>query len=163
MELINFKAIFVAAFSSFIVGFIWYNPKVFGTIWMNETGMTEEKARKSSMLKVFGLTFVFSFMLAFIMPTFVIHQFGALGMVGGPSEVEKAMPSYLAFLSDYGNVFRTYKHGALHGSMIGLFVALPVIATNCLFEQKSFKYAAITSGYWLIVMTIMGAIICGWK
>ena len=81
----------------------------------------------------------------------------------GPSEVEKAMPSYLAFLSDYGNVFRTFKHGALHGSMIGLFVALPVIATNCLFEQKSFKYAAITSGYWIIVMTIMGAIICGWK
>jgi hypothetical protein len=163
MELINFKAIFVAAFSSFVVGLIWYNPKVFGTIWMNETGMTEEKARQSSMLKVFGLTFVFSFMLAFIMPTFVIHQFGALGMVGGPSEVEKAMPSYLAFLSDYGNVFRTFKHGALHGSMIGLFVALPVIATNCLFEQKSFKYAAITSGYWIIVMTILGAIICGWK
>ena len=163
MELINFKAIFVAAFSSFLVGLIWYNPKVFGTIWMNETGMTEEKARQSSMLKVFGLTFVFSFMLAFIMPTFVIHQFGALGMVGGPSEVEKAMPSYLAFLSDYGNVFRTFKHGALHGSMIGLFVALPVIATNCLFEQKTFKYAAITSGYWIIVMTIMGAIICGWK
>jgi len=163
MELINFKAIFVAAFSSFVVGLIWYNPKVFGTIWMNETGMTEEKARQSSMLKVFGLTFVFSFMLAFIMPTFVIHQFGALGMVGGPSEVEKAMPSYSAFLSDYGNVFRTFKHGALHGSMIGLFVALPVIATNCLFEQKTFKYAAITSGYWIIVMTIMGAIICGWK
>lgn len=163
MELINFKAIFVAAFSSFLVGLIWYNPKVFGTIWMNETGMTEEKARQSSMLKVFGLTFVFSFMLAFIMPTFVIHQFGALGMVGGPSEVEKAMPSYSAFLSDYGNVFRTFKHGALHGSMIGLFVALPVIATNCLFEQKTFKYAAITSGYWIIVMTIMGAIICGWK
>lgn len=163
MELINFKAIFVASFSSLIVGFIWYNPKVFGTIWMNETGMTEEKARQSSMLKVFGLTFVLSFMLAFIMPTFVIHQFGALGMIGGPSEVEKAMPSYLAFLSDYGNVFRTYKHGALHGSMIGLFVALPVIATNCLFEQKSFKYAAITSGYWILVMTIMGAIICGWK
>jgi hypothetical protein len=163
MELINFKAIFVASFSSLIVGFIWYNPKVFGTIWMNETGMTEEKARQSSMLKVFGLTFVLSFMLAFIMPTFVIHQFGALGMIGGPSEVEKAMPSYLAFLSDYGNVFRTYQHGALHGSMIGLFVALPVIATNCLFEQRSFKYAAITSGYWIIVMTIMGAIICGWK
>ena len=48
MELINFKAIFVASFSSLIVGFIWYNPKVFGTIWMNETGMTEEKAEKIS-------------------------------------------------------------------------------------------------------------------
>lgn len=163
MDLINFPAILVASFTSLVVGFIWYNPKVFGTIWMRETGMTEEKARQSSMLKVFGLTIIFSFMLAFIMPTFVIHQFGALGMIGGPSEVDKAMPSYLAFLADYGNVFRTYQHGALHGFMIGFFVALPVIATNCLFEQKSFKYAAITSGYWIVVMTIMGAIICGWK
>ena len=102
-------------------------------------------------------------MLAFIMPAFVIHQFGALGMVGGPSEVGKALPSYATFMADYGNVFRTYQHGALHGAMIGLFVALPVIATNCLFEQKSFRYAAITSGYWIIVMTLMGAIICGWK
>jgi fucose permease len=45
----------------------------------------------------------------------------------------------------------------------GLFIALPIIATNCLFEQKSFKYAAVTSGYWIVVMTLMGAIICGWK
>ena len=75
----------------------------------------------------------------------------------------KALPSYAAFMADYQDAFRTFKHGALHGAMIGLFVALPVIATNCLFEQKSFRYAAITSGYWIIVMTIMGAIICGWK
>lgn len=163
MELINFPAILVAALSSFVVGYVWYNPKVFGTIWMNEIGMTDEKAKQGNMAKIFGLTFIFAFLLAFIMPTFVIHQFGALGMVGGPSEVGKALPSYAAFMADYGSVFRSYKHGALHGAMIGLFVALPVIATNCLFEQKSFKYAAITSGYWIVVMTIMGAIICGWK
>jgi hypothetical protein len=161
MELINFPAILVAALSSFVVGFVWYNPKVFGTIWMNETGMTEEKAKKGNMAKIFGLTFVFAFMLAFIMPVFVIHQFGALGMVGG--DETKALPSYAAFMADYQDAFRTFKHGALHGSMIGLFVALPVIATNCLFEQKTFKYAAVTSGYWIVVMTLMGAIICGWK
>jgi hypothetical protein len=163
MELINFPAILVAALSSFAVGIVWYNPKVFGTIWMKEIGMTDEKAKQGNMAKIFGLTFVFSFILAFIMPTFVIHQFGPLGMVGGPTEAEKALSSYTAFMADYGNVFRTFKHGALHGSMIGLFVALPVIATNCLFEQKSFKYAAISSGYWIVVMTLMGGIICGWK
>lgn len=107
-----------------------------------------KKSNKETWQKIFGLTFIFSFMLAFIIPILVIHQFGALGMIGRPSEVEKALPSYLDFLTDYGNKFRTYKHGALYGSMIGLFVALPVIATNCFFEQKSFKYAIITSGYW---------------
>ena len=55
---INFLAVLVAALSSFVVGFVWYNPKIFGTIWMNETGMTEEKAKQGNMAKIFGLTFV---------------------------------------------------------------------------------------------------------
>ena len=66
-------------------------------------------------------------------------------------------------MNDYGDAFRTFKHGAFHGILAGLFISLPVIATNCLFEQKSFKYAAITSGYWIVVMSIMGGIICAWK
>ena len=45
---INFLAVLVAALSSFVVGFVWYNPKVFGTIWMNEIGMTEEKAKQAA-------------------------------------------------------------------------------------------------------------------
>lgn len=157
----NFYAVLVAAFSSFVVGFIWYNPKVFGTIWMKESGITEEKAKNSNMAKIFGLTFVFSFLLAFIMPTIVIHQMGALGMVGG--DPSKALPSYTAFLADYGDAFRTFKHGALHGCMSGLFIALPIVAINGLFEQKSWRYIAITAGYWTSILTIMGAIICGWK
>ena len=51
---INFLAVLVAALSSFVVGFVWYNPKVFGTIWMNEIGMTEEKAKQGNMAKIFG-------------------------------------------------------------------------------------------------------------
>lgn len=157
----NIYAVLVAALSSFVVGFIWYNPKVFGTIWMNEIGMTEEKAQKGNMAKIFGLTFVYSVMLAFIMPTIVIHQMGALGMIGG--DAAKALPSYTAFLADYGDAFRSFKHGALHGCMAGVFLALPVVAINGLFEQKSWKYIAVTAGYWIVIMTVMGAIICGWK
>lgn len=159
----NFLAVLVAALSSFVVGFIWYNPKVFGTIWMKESGMTEEKAKNGNMAKIFGLTFVYSFMLAFIMPALTVHQMGALGMIGGPNLVEKALPSYAAFMADYGDAFRTFKHGALHGFMSGIFLALPIVAINGLFEQKSWRYIAITVGYWTVIMTIMGAIVCGWK
>jgi len=95
------------------------------------------------------------------MPAIVIHQMGALGMVGG--DPSKALPSYTAFLADYGDAFRTFKHGALHGCMSGLFIALPIVAINGLFEQKSWKYIAVTAGYWITILTIMGAIICGWK
>lgn len=159
----NFYAVFVSALVTLLVGFVWYNPKVFGTIWMNETGMTEEKAKQSNMLKVFGLTIFYSLMLAFLMPALVVHQLGALGMIGGPEFIETAKPSYAAFLADYGDKFRTFEHGALHGFMSGLFLALPITAINGLFEQKSWKYILVNAGYWMVSMTIMGAIICGWK
>ena len=63
---LNYYSILAATFVSLIVGFVWYNPKVFGTIWMNETGMTNEKARKSNMLKVFVLTIFYSFLMTII-------------------------------------------------------------------------------------------------
>jgi hypothetical protein len=159
----NILAILVAALSSFVVGFIWYNPKVFGTIWMKEAGLTQEQLEKGNMLKIFGLTFVYSFMLAFMMPMLVIHQMGAIGMIGGPALVENAKPSYLAFMADYGDAFRTFKHGALHGFITGVFLALPIISINGLFEHKTWKHMSIQAGYWIINMTIMGSIICGWK
>ena len=160
---INLLAVLLAALSSFGVGFIWYNPKVFGTIWMEESGMTDEKAKKANMAKIFGLTFVYAFMLAFIMSNIVIHQMGALSLIGGPDMIATAKPSYAAFIADYGDAFRTYKHGALHGFISGIFIALPIIAINGLFDQKSWKLMAIQAGYWTVIMTIMGAIICGWK
>ena len=131
---LNFYAVLVSTFVSLIVGFIWYNPKVFGTVWMKETGITEESAKKANMAKVFGLTIFYSLLLSFIMPVLTIHQFGALGMIGGPEMLETAKPSYAAFLADYGDEFRSYKHGALHGFMSGLFLALPIVAINGLFE-----------------------------
>ena len=153
-------ACLVAALSTFLVGFIWYNPKVFGTIWMNETGMTEEKAQKGNMIKIFGLTLVFSLMISFmVVPSMVIHQIGAFQLVGG----DENNASLLEFLKDKGDAFRSFKHGALHGFFAGLMFVLPLTAINSLFEQKSWKYILITSGYWIVSLTIMGAIICGWK
>lgn len=158
----NFISVLVAAATTLVVGFIWYSPMLFANAWMKESGLTEEQLKKGNMLKIFGLTFVFSIMIAMIMQVLTIHQFGALGMVGGPGLAETAKPSYAAFMADYGTVFRTFKHGALHGFMSGLFFAFPLIAINGLFEHKSWKYIFINAGYWIVSMTIMGAIVCGW-
>ena len=156
----NFYAVLVSALVTLVVGFVWYSPKVFGTIWMNETGMTEEKAKQSNMLKVFGLTIFYSFMLAFfIMPNLVVHQMGVFGLVEG----DVNNPAYIEIMKTHGDAFRTFKHGALHGFFGGLCFALPITAINSLFEQKSWKYILVTAGYWMVSMTIMGAIICGWK
>ena len=45
---INFLALLLAALSTLVVGFIWYNPKVFGNIWMKEAGLTEIKFGEKS-------------------------------------------------------------------------------------------------------------------
>ncbi|MGL4384183.1 MAG: DUF1761 domain-containing protein [Flavobacterium sp.] len=158
----NFIALFVAAIITLFVGFIWYHPKVFGTIWMKEAGLTEDQLKTGNMLKIFGFTYLFSLFIASIEMTLTIHQMGALGMVGGPSKVNEVLPSYTAFMADYGTAFRTFKHGALHGLISGLFFAFPMIAINGLFERKSWKYIFIHSGYWIVTLTIMDAIICGW-
>lgn len=158
---INFLALLVAAFSTLVVGFIWYNPKVFGTIWMKESGMTEEKIKGSNMLMTFVVSFIYAFFISFVLQYLTIHQTGALGMVGGDASIAK--PSYAAFMTDYGMAFRTFKHGALHGFMAGLFLALPVIGTNALYERRSFKYTLVTGGFWIVCFMIMGGIICAWK
>ena len=139
----NWIALIVAAIIPLVTGFIWYNPKVFGTAWMKETGMTEEKAKSMNPGKTYGLAVVFAFLIAFFMWPQVM-----LG--GAPGEAHGAEP------------FMTFKHGALHGAMVGLFFVLPVFATNALFEMKSAKYVMINSGYWIVTMALMGGIINAW-
>jgi len=157
---INFIALLLAAIVTLVVGFIWYNPKVFGTIWMKENNLTQEELRTGNMLKIFGLTYIFSVMITMTLMSLTIHQSGALGMIGGPPMINSAKPSFHSFMADYGMAYRTFKHGALHGFMSGLFFAFPVIGINGLFERKSWKYIFIHAGYWLVTLTLMGGIIC---
>lgn len=158
----NIWAILVAAASTLVVGFIWYNPKVFGTAWMQAADMTEDKMKGANMGKIFGLAFLFAVFLAVSLRFLVIHQTGALSMVGG-QVTDDTLPSFFAFMDDYGNAYRTFKHGVFHGLLSGVFIALPIIGTNALFERKSIKYILINSGFWTVCMMLMGGIICAWK
>jgi hypothetical protein len=155
---INFLALLIAAITPILIGFIWYNPRVFGNIWMIEAGLNKETMKPFNVAKVFLLSFVYAFLISFVLQMLVIHQFGAIGMVGGDPSIAK--PSYAAFMADYGTAFRSFKHGALHGCMTGLFMILPVTGTGALYEQRSFRYVLVSSGFWIVSFTIMGGIIC---
>ena len=48
---INFLAILTASVSALVVGFVWYNPKVFGNAWMKAAGMSEEQVKGGNMGK----------------------------------------------------------------------------------------------------------------
>src|SRR5687768_12041053 len=106
-----------------IFGFIWYHPKVFGKPWMAGAGLTEDSAKTMNMPLVFGLTYVFSFFIAFMLHGVTIHQFGAGGLLEpemGYTDPEGAITALKDALQLFENKFRTFRHGVVHGVITGI-------------------------------------------
>ena len=160
----NLLVLALSALIPMIMGFIWYNPKVFGTAWMNSIGKTAEQLRGGNMAVIFIASYVLSFFLAFALQFIVIHQFHIYstlanepGMRDGTGD---AFKHYTDFMTTYGHRFRTFKHGAFHGGLAGVTIALPIVATSAMFEGRGFKNIAINAGYWIVCFMLMGAVIC---
>ena len=165
---INFLVLLLATLVPLVVGFVWYNPRFgFGKAWMQASGVTEESSRGGNMALIFGLTTLFSFFIAFIIQSFVIHQFPVFGLLSQQPDFKtpgsESSELWNNIYTLYGNSFRTFKHGAFHGALMGIFLALPILATNALFERKSFRYIAINAGYWIVSMSLMGGVICAFS
>lgn len=154
----------LAALIPMALGFIWYNPKVFGTAWMQASGMTPEKGKSANMIKVFGLSLLLCLMMTVALMPMTIHQMGFMSTFEGDPALKDPNSPLNAYIKDYfdqyGNRFRTFKHGALHGTLAGLFLMLPAVGIHALYEMKSFKYVAINAGYLIVAMALMGGVIC---
>jgi len=162
----NYFAILLAALVPMVIGFIWFNPKVFGNAWMKASGMTQEKAEGANMPLIMGLSLLFSFMLAMFLNAIFIHQNNVMslfvmqpGFEDAGSEIYKYVQN---FKDSYGHLHRSFGHGMAHGGFFGIFVALPLIGTHALYERKSWKYIAINVGYWWVSAMIMGGILSAW-
>ncbi len=163
---INWLAVLVATLTPTIIGFVWYNPKVMGNVWMKAADMTEEKMKGANMGLIFGLSFVLSFLLAMYMHNIAIHQFNVPGLFNVQGQDPAAGTPEAMFVADfiskYGSLHRTFAHGIVHGLFASFLFVLPIMATNAMFERKNWKYILVNFGYWLITICIMSGIICGW-
>lgn len=161
---INWPILLLASIIPLLIGAIWYNPKFLGTAWMKETGLTEEELKKANMAKIFGLTFLFSFLIAMTMQFVVIHQYHVYSIFANETGLNDSTSEisvyYKDFMDKYGNNFRTFKHGLFHGVLFGIFFGLPLMGVNALFERKSFKYIFIHAGFWTVCFALMGGVIC---
>lgn len=97
------------------------------------SGMTEEKAKQGNMAKIFGLAFVFEFIMAYCLAMFL-----------NDPTVDLQMGAFYGFLTGFGWIFFA-------------------LAVNSLYEQKSWKYIFINGGYWTVAFTVMGLILGAWK
>lgn len=163
---LNIAAIAVAAIVPLVFGAIWYNPNVFGKAWLKASGLTDEQARGANMAVVFGLTLLFGFLFAFALSGMVIHQSAVFSLVVSNPDFADPASEVSLWYADFAQRFatdgRTFGHGAFHGVIVGLFVVLPIIGVQSLFERKGGRYIWIHTGYWVVSLAIMGGIIAAW-
>ncbi|WP_028670614.1 DUF1761 domain-containing protein [Saccharospirillum impatiens] len=130
---LNIWAILLASLVGFAVGALWYSPLLFANVWMRETGLDEAKIRSANMPKIFSLSFVFLFIMAFCLAMFLNTPETHAGT------------------------------GALYGFLTGFGWLLFAFAVTGLFEQRSWRYILIHGGYWTVVFTLMGLILGAWR
>jgi Protein of unknown function (DUF1761) len=157
-------ATIIAALIPMIVGFIWYSTKVFGNAWMKASGLSLEDLRQNfNPLKSYGLCFLLSVLLAFMIQAIVIHQSAFGSLLADPTKMTpEVFAAIEAVKVSTANLYRTFGHGFFHGVLFCIFVVLPIIGIPAIFERKSAKYVFIHWGYWTITIALMGGIICQW-
>ncbi|QQR88242.1 MAG: DUF1761 domain-containing protein [Flavobacteriales bacterium] len=159
---VNWLVQLLAALVPMLVGMIWYNPKVFGTAWMNAAGMTDEKIKGANMPVIYGISLVMAFLFglaykiladhgtmfdAFFRPV-MEHGMGIDATTAFGTELKGHIDAYVARYS-------SWTHGLAHSVILSVVVVLPIIVTNALFERKSFKYMMVNWGYWAVTIALM--------
>ena len=128
----EYLAIALGGVAALVLGFVWYNPKVFGTAWMKGLGLTEEDLQKGNMAVTFGIAFLLAAVVSY----------------------------YLNMYGNYHDeAEQVFVHGAFHGAQASLFTAIPVLITNSLFEKQGWGNILINVGYWILVFAVIGGIV----
>jgi len=129
---INWWAVLAAAVARMVLGAIWYSPPLFFNRWMALTGITHAEMNRR-MPMLLLVDFVCAVLIGFVL----VHAVRYAGAVG-----------------------------VAQGAVVGFFNWLGFVATVTLgitlYEKKPFALFAITNGWQLISLMVMGAILAGW-
>jgi hypothetical protein len=155
-----------AALIPLVIGFIWYHPKVLGSVIKAANGVTGENANAGHKPWVYLLTYVVSYFIARSLGSVVIHQYGLLSFLANEPDVHVAGTplniTVQGLLDKYGDNYRTFKHGAYHGYQMGLYLVAPIIAIITLFEKRKWTWLLVHAGYWIVCLALMGGVVCAY-
>ena len=62
-----------------------------------------------------------------------------------------------------GHSFVTFGHGAAHGLIFALTIALPILTTMAIFERRKFSWGIVNWGYWAVTGILMCGILSAWR
>jgi len=131
--LLNLWAVLVSALILWFMGAAWFSPALFAKPWIAIVGRKQGEKPKGVVAGMVA-SFVGDLLLAFVLAHMVLWS-GAKTAGWG---------AFLGFLAWLG------------------FIAGPGYPQT-IYEGRPFKYFAITGGYWLIGMVIVGVLLALWQ
>lgn len=136
MPEINYLAVLVAGVATWIIGALWYSPVLFAKPWMAAHGYTPEKMQgmKAGMMRAFIGSFICYLITAAVLAV-LMAMTGSVGIGAG------------------------IKLGVL--CWVGFSAAL--FLTQNLYSDKPLTVFLIDTGYHLVFLIVMGAILSAWR
>ena len=136
---INYWAILGAVVVSIVLGTLWYGP-LFGKQWMHIVGISREQMEKmgakgrQAMMRSYAIMALGSLVMAYVLAHVIAYASAFTGSGGTDAGVAAGISVWIGFVA-------------------------PVMMGNVLWEGRPWKYWFITSGYYLVSLVLMGAII----
>lgn len=134
--MVNPWAVVVAAVVSFLVGWLWYSPVLFGSIWMKASGISKSAMDKSKN-KHMALTMFTGFVAQLVMAWVLAIFLAATGQQGVVSSLIIASWAWLGFVATIG---------------LG----------SVLWEGKPMTVFWINMIHWLVALLIQAVILSVW-
>jgi hypothetical protein len=131
--LINHWAVLVCAVFNMMLGAFWYSPALFYNAWKKENNLTDEELKNIKPVKMYGISFLLSYIISYNLAFFL------------------------------GDTKTDWQWGTLAGFLAGFGWAAAIFTIIALFEQKTWKYIFINSGYIIIYFTVIGFILGIWR
>lgn len=133
----NWIAVFVAAASAMVIGFIWYGP-LFGKTWMKLVGLSKSDIDKDAknMPLNYGAMFVAALVTSYVLD-FTIGMGESLMARSAVSGMTAAFWVWLGFIA-------------------------AVRLTDVIFNKKPWKLYFIEVGYYLVFLLVAGIILGSW-
>ena len=139
----NWAAYAVAVVAQMVIGFIWFHPKVMGTMWAKSLGVPLEEMKPNNPGMVYGLTTLYTLLFTMFLMT----------NVTGPGQD----------VAPDGHSYHTFQHGFAHALILAVMVVLPILGTPALYEGKKKGWMMVQMGYWLVRLIVAAGIISAWR
>lgn len=127
---ISIVGVVVATLVNQVIGFVYFHPKVFGTVWMNLLGRKPDDPPTTPLGAAIGFG-TLAALVSSVALAVIILTFGGAGWVDGLGL----------------------------GALVAVGFLIPVLGTDAVYSGRSFNLYFLNATYYVIAFMAMGAVI----